>query len=310
MSEASSRFDSDSLAGTVAAPGRPGSDRAGGTFSARQVIRSPEQVALDFCIAGPMSRVLAFSIDYILIFVVELILFLVLLLGLFAAADLERLAAWFESAGQGLEGVGSSPGAELLFLMLAIWIVVEFVLQWAYFVVCELLMQGRSPGKAALGLRVVRDGGLPIALRESMVRNLMRMVDMLPSSYFLGLMSMIISGEHKRLGDYAAGTLVVRDGKLEPVLPIELDSGGSDGETVSEPDFRFNRAQLEALGAGERRLMRQTLRRLDRLGVGQRRQVLERVAEVLRQRIGLEEEIAADERRAFLLALLRDSESL
>ena len=64
--------------------------------------------------------------------------------------------------------------------MAAVWIIVEFVFQWGYFVICELLMQGRSPGKAALGLRVVRDGGLPISLRESMVRNLMRVVDMLP----------------------------------------------------------------------------------------------------------------------------------
>jgi len=308
MSEGSSRFHTSSLAGPAAAAVGPGSERAGGgLFSARQVIRSPEQVALDLCIAGPMSRVLAFSVDYGLILIVELLLLLALVLVFAAAADVERFIAWLESAAQGLEEGDAQPGAGILFLLAALWVVVEFIFQWAYFVVCELLMQGRSPGKAALGLRVVRDGGLPISLRESMVRNLMRVVDMLPSSYFIGLLSMVISGEHKRLGDYAAGTLVVRDGTSEPSLLIDLDSGGEAGP---EPDFRFDRVQLEAVGADERRLIRQTLRRLDQLDARQREDVLERAAEVLRRRIGLEEQIAVDERRAFLLALLRDSESL
>ena len=67
------------------------------------MIRSPEQVALDLCIAGPMSRVLAFSVDYGLILIVELLLLLALVLAFAAAADVERFIAWLESAAQGLE---------------------------------------------------------------------------------------------------------------------------------------------------------------------------------------------------------------
>ena len=308
MSEASSGFDSNSVAGPAAAQRRGGSGDAGGRFSARQLIRSPEQVALDLSIAGPMSRVLAFSIDYGLILLAELVLFLVLLFGFVATADLERFAEWFQSTVQGLEESQAQLSPSVVFVLVAVWIVVEFTLQWGYFVVCEVLMQGRSPGKAALGLRVVRDGGLPIGLRESMVRNLMRMADMLPpGSYLIGLFSMVVSSEHKRLGDYAAGTLVVRDGKSEPAAPIVLDPAAGEG---GGPDFRFDRSQLEAVGGDERRLIRQTLRRLDQLSARRREQVLERAAGALRQRIGLQEEIPARDRRTFLLALLRDTENL
>jgi uncharacterized RDD family membrane protein YckC len=280
----------------------------GGLFSARQVIRSPEQVALDLDIAGPMSRVLAFSLDYGLILIAELLLLLVLLFGFAATADLERLAAWLESAVEGVEEGGAGPSPGTLLLLVAVWIVVEFTLQWGYFVVCEVLMQGRSPGKAALGLRVVRDGGLPVGLRDSMVRNLMRMADMLPpGSYLVGLLSMVISSEHKRLGDYAAGTLVVREGKSESAAPIALDAAQEAGGGT---EFRFERSQLEAVGGHERRLIRQTLRRLDQLSARRRDQVLERAVGALRRRIGLEEEIPARDRRAFLLALLRDVENL
>jgi uncharacterized RDD family membrane protein YckC len=308
MSGAGSGFGPGSAAGSVAGPGRGSSEPVGELFPARQVIRSPEQVALDLDIAGPMSRVLAFSIDYGLILLAEFVLFLVLLFGFAATADLERFAEWAQSTVQGLEESGPQLLPNFVFLLVAVWIVMEFALQWGYFVACELLMQGRSPGKAALGLRVVRDGGLPIGLRESMVRNLMRIADMLPpGSYFIGLFSMVISSEHKRLGDYAAGTLVVRDGKSEPAAPIVLDPAAGEG---GGPDFRFDRSQLEAVGGDERRLIRQTLRRLDQLSARRREQVLERAAGALRQRIGLEEEIPARDRRAFLLALLRDTENL
>jgi uncharacterized RDD family membrane protein YckC len=308
MSGAGSRFGSSSVADAVAAPGRRGSGQVGELFPARQVIRSPEQVALDLDIAGPMSRVLAFSIDYGLILLAEFVLLLVLLFGFVATADLERFAEWFQSTVQGLEESETQLSSSFVFVLVAVWIAVEFTLQWGYFVACEVLMQGRSPGKAALGLRVVRDGGLPIGLRESMVRNLMRMADMLPpGSYFIGLFSMVVSSEHKRLGDYAAGTLVVRDGKSEPAAPIVLDPEAEQG---GGPDFRFDRSQLEAVGGDERRLIRQTLRRLDRLSARRRDQVLERAAGALRRRIGLEEEIPAGDHRAFLLALLRDAESL
>ena len=268
-----------------------------------QVIRSPEQVALDLVIAGPMSRVLAFSIDYSIILLVEFVVFISLFFAAMTLIEVEQLIPFIEQAQQDLSA-GEVSAQPWLMMTIALWVLLEFVLQFGYFVACELLMQGRSPGKALLGLRVVRDGGLPVTARESMLRNLLRVVDMLPISYLVGMLSMIFSRETRRLGDYGAGTLVVRDAKAEPQRPLELDVQPAAGQVA----FRFERSQLEALGPVERRLARQTLRRLDGQPRRKRKQLLARAVEVLRVRIGHDDEIAAADRRAFLMALLRDSE--
>jgi uncharacterized RDD family membrane protein YckC len=162
-----------------------------------QIVRSPEQVALDLPIAGPMSRLLAFSVDWVFIFVLEMILLTGLVfagLSMSELDQLELLTDWLEDTRADLEQGELDVGGSWVFMVLAAWIVLDFVLQSGYFIVCELLMQGRSPGKAAFGLRVVRDGGLPITLRESALRNLLRVVDMIPTGqYLVGLISMIVS---------------------------------------------------------------------------------------------------------------------
>jgi len=262
----------------------------------RRLIRSPEQVALDLGIAGPMSRILAFSIDYGLILLADVVvvLALVFLLGTVGVAQpfLDRLATDSETGSLQIDGV--------LLFGLAFLLIVDFALQWLYFVFFELVMQGRSPGKAALHLRVVRDGGLPVTLRDSMLRNLLRMVDMLPSSYFVGLVSMVFSRQGKRLGDYAASTLVVREERPGAAPP--LASGPLPPEAQA---FRFDREQLAAVGRAERRLLRQTLRRLDHLEPRRREEALARATDVMCRRIGFEEPVERTARQSFLLALLR-----
>ena len=268
-----------------------------------QVIRSPEQVALDLVIAGPMSRVLAFSIDYAILLVVGFVVFIGLFFAAMSATEVEDLIPFYEQA-QELLGEGNLTAQLWLMMTIALWVLLEFVLQFGYFVACELLMQGRSPGKAMVGLRVVRDGGLPLTARESVLRNLLRVVDILPVSYLVGMLAMIFSRDTRRLGDYAAGTLVVRDAKAGSERPLELDAEPAPGQTV----FRFERSQLEALGPVERRLARQTLRRLGGQPRWKRKKLLTRAVEVLRVRIGHAGEIPGDHQRAFLMALLRDSE--
>ena len=87
-----------------------------------------------------------------------------------------------------------------------------FVVQWGYYIICEMTMDGASPGKRALGLRVIRDNGLPIGFVQSMLRNLVRVVDFLPWAYGVGLVAAFASRRSQRLGDLAAGTLVVKLG--------------------------------------------------------------------------------------------------
>ena len=84
-----------------------------------------------------------------------------------------------------------------------------FAVSWWYMVLFEVLRQGRSPGKQWMGLRVVHDDGTPIGWSASLLRNLLRFVDLLPFGYFFGAISCLQHPSFKRLGDIAAGTLVV-----------------------------------------------------------------------------------------------------
>ncbi len=85
----------------------------------------------------------------------------------------------------------------------------SLLVSWWYMVLFEVLNQGCSPGKQVMGLRVVQDDGTPIGWSASLIRNLLRFVDMLPFGYFLGAISCLHHPHFKRLGDLAAGTLVV-----------------------------------------------------------------------------------------------------
>jgi hypothetical protein len=115
------------------------------------------------------------------------------------------------------------------------------------------------------------------------VRNLLRAVDVLPGSYVVGLVAIVASPKGQRLGDLAAGTIVVRLDRGAPLdLPIDEPVGGDE-------TFRFNRAQIAALGPLERQLLRQTLRRVEGLDDPDVSSAApERSTEVLRGRIGYE----------------------
>jgi len=138
---------------------------------------TPEGIALSLRPAGVMSRSLAYLIDA----GIRLVIF-------FFAALIARP----------MGGVGSA------FLM-----ILYFALEWFYPVVFELTRSGATPGKRMMGLHVVMDSGLPITPAASITRNLLRAADFLPMGYAAGMLSMLTRRDFKRLGDLAAGTLVV-----------------------------------------------------------------------------------------------------
>jgi uncharacterized RDD family membrane protein YckC len=208
-------------------------------------------------------------------------------------APLQRLA-------EGL-GSGSDDVSEMAVVLVAVALLFLFMAsEMAYFVFWETTNRGRSPGKALLGLRVVRDGGLPLDLSSSLLRNLLRIVDYLPTNYLTGFIAMLVSPEGKRLGDLAAGTIVVRLDRSEPAEPLGGDERGETG-----PSFVFERGQIERLGRTERALLRRTLRGVERLAPDQAEAVLGRSVEVLRARVGYTGEVEPGERIAFLRALWR-----
>ncbi|AYC34110.1 RDD family protein [Pseudomonas cavernae] len=195
-----------------AAPERP--------LDTRLRVETPEGIDLLLRPAGLVPRALAFAIDLAIRGVVLVALFYVLaLLGQF---------------GMGL-------GAILLFLI-----------TWWYMVLFEVLNQGRTPGKQLLGLRVVHDDGTPVGWAAALTRNLLRVVDLLPFAYTLGILSCLAHPAFKRLGDLAAGTLVVyRDvapsrpqladaEPLHPPFPLSL------GEQRALLGFAERRGQLSA----------------------------------------------------------------
>ena len=260
----------------------------------RQAVRAPEQVWLELAIAGPTSRMLAYAVDYVLVLLIEIGVFVLLVL---VAPALARgpLSGLRQALGSG-DPVGHA--GEALLLLLTFVIVGQLVVEWAYFLFWEVVGRGRSPGKWLVGLRVVRDDGFAIGVRDSLVRNLLRAVDLLPWYYAVGLIAMLASPQGKRLGDLAAGTIVVRLDRPAAAPPLAEEGG------ETEAAFRFSRDQLARLGPDELAHARQTLRRLDTLAPEQAARALERTATVLASRIE-HAEIAPGEQRAFLRALLR-----
>jgi uncharacterized RDD family membrane protein YckC len=103
---------------------------------------------------------------------------------------------------------------------IAILIFVAFSVQFGYFALFETIWNGQTPGKRWTHLRVIQDSGRPINAYDSVLRNLLRIVDTLPSLYAIGIVTMLISRENKRVGDYAAGTVVVHEKPLQGVGAI------------------------------------------------------------------------------------------
>lgn len=98
--------------------------------------------------------------------------------------------------------------------IIAILLITLFVLIWGYFALFEFFTGGRTPGKMAFGIRVMQDSGQSVTFLSSFIRNLLRIVDILPSFYLLGMLMTFFHPRHKRIGDLVAGTMVVYERKI------------------------------------------------------------------------------------------------
>jgi hypothetical protein len=137
----------------------------------------------------------------------------------------------------------------------AIYVVVFFVFFWGYDVAFEVLASGRTPGKRWNGLRVVRSEGQPIGFLASATRNLLRLIDWLPSLYLVGIASIFATTKNQRLGDIVAGSVVVREhragvGSPRTAVPVYAAStGGSsaiwDVSAITSEELAAVRSFLE-----------------------------------------------------------------
>lgn len=278
-----------------------------------ETLDSPERVRLELEIAGPMSRAFAYSIDYSLI-----LLLMTALLLLFVSGS-QQLIDWFSEfsfAQDLLEGVtewldvsdedGGNGLLRGLALAVGIWLMLDLFVTTTYFLIFETLFRGRTPGKQLTRLRVVCDGGNVLGWRQSLLRNLLRMVDSLPAGYLVGVVAMLISPRMQRLGDLVAGTIVIREREVfvndlmaDVVIAPDVEAG-----------FRFTRDELSLIGEVERRLIRRTLRRAETLSSHAAQPIVDRATEAITRRLGRADPIAAKQQRDFLLALLQASERL
>lgn len=148
-------------------------------------LETPEHIAFRYQLAGPARRAAAYLIDLL---IRGAILLVALLIIAITSSESTKALRGFET------------GALLL---------IFFALEWGYFVAFDLLHDGASPGKRAFQLRVVHQDGKPITLADSVLRNLLRAADLLPMFYVLGVVSMMLDGKFRRLGDLVAQTVVV-----------------------------------------------------------------------------------------------------
>ncbi len=165
--------------------------------SEKLIIETPEHTTLEFPLAGIGSRALALMIDTLL--QIGAFIILGILAGLIA------YAGYFPRLGKQW--------------VYALFIFAGFLVEVAYFAFFEIVWNGQTPGKRWTRLRVIADSGRPVDAQGAILRNLVRIVDSLPSLYAAGIVTSLISSQNKRIGDYVAGTVVVHEKGLQGVSP-------------------------------------------------------------------------------------------
>lgn len=183
------------------------------SYEDRISIPTPEGVELELVLAGVGSRLVATIVD------------------LLAKAGI--LLAFWLLAGAAGDGAGGG-------FVAAVLIVGSFAVWFGYDMAFEVLASGRTPGKRAAGLRVVRLGGEPVGFVSAAVRNLLRLVDMQPGFlYVVGATCILFTRRNQRLGDLAAGTLVVRERRapLPMAPPHHFATTGFPGTDFPGTDF-------------------------------------------------------------------------
>ncbi|MDQ7826361.1 MAG: RDD family protein [Candidatus Eremiobacteraeota bacterium] len=188
---------------------------------------TPENIEVTYRVAGLATRFFAWAFDTMLQ-LIAICLFTYIL----SMAGIVLLSGF---AGE---------TANLIALALITFIV--FLITNGYFIYFEVRRNGQTPGKKLLYIRAIKSGGLPVSFQDSLVRNLMRIVDMLPGIYGVGAVSILLSGEGQRLGDLAAGTYVILE---EPPVkerpPFKKHEYVPEARSLGEEDLELVRQFMQ-----------------------------------------------------------------
>lgn len=230
----------------------------------RQVtVVTPENVRIEYELAGFASRAGAAMIDTIL----QLLLYVAVL-----------ITRWQ------LEKIHKLPGSTWAYALLGI---AGFVIFYGYYLFFETAWNGQTPGKRYCRLRTVKEGGLPVDLPCAATRNLVRVIDLIPgfTPYLVGMICIIFSDKNKRLGDYAAGTLVVKE------------RGEWTGDLVQSRQAVYSPSpesscvkNIELVTAAEFEAAKRFVERMPELQPDMREHLAEKMARPLMARLGIEDD--------------------
>lgn len=232
-------------------------------------VKTPESIAFSYELAGLGSRFLAVMID--------LVIQVAILMAIFWGVML--LAAQKTPITRAVTTPASSKFAESL--AIAFFVAIIFLVFFGYFILFEAFWNGRTPGKKVMGLRVVRDGGYPIDFTSAAIRNLIRVGEATLGFYAASAAASIASPENKRLGDMAAGTIVVRDSAVASLTALLAES--QEGPRTS------------MLTDKEHAIVDQFVARRNSLAPAVRAQIAQRIASQVRARVSYDLQKLPDE---------------
>lgn len=244
-------------------------------------VATPESVDLSLDVAGIGSRFLAVFLDTAIQSAAMFILFM-------TSAFLRELVR--------------APLAESF--VNAFLVVLVFLVYWGYFVLFETIWNGQTPGKRRIGLRAVKQSGLPVTFLDVLVRNILRIVDFLPLFYGLGVLFMFVGRGSRRIGDLAAGTVVIKERPLS-LVEVRTRADVSNWERGLRDPVILGR--VRRLNHEETQLLRTFLERRYRMDPVARRRIAERLAGLYLRLLGIGGE-ELESREAFLEEVLRANE--
>ena len=245
-------------------------------------VETPEQIDLSYQVAGIGSRFLAALIDHVL-------LALIFSLG---CTLLSTVASQLQAGVDPL----------LLAFLTGIGI---YLFLCAYHIFFETTWNGQTPGKRMVGIRVVRAGGRPIGFLGSAIRNFIRLADFLPVLYGVGMITMFVDRRARRLGDLAAGSLAIKEGRRVTLDMLERPQA-EEPPIVPAAD-RLTIPNLEALQPADIDLVRKYIRRRSSLAIETQRRIAQLLMQGLQARLGYE---VRGDPEAFLLRLAAEYQLL
>ncbi|MGB7415959.1 MAG: RDD family protein [Thermosynechococcaceae cyanobacterium] len=244
-------------------------------FLQRVMLQTPESIELDFALGGIGSRAFAWVMDQTILFLSLALLWYVgsaiygyVLLPLLPPDTIDDWNLW----------------------TFAIASFLTFVFTNGYYIGFETFWQGQTPGKRWARIRVIQDNGQPVGLKEAAIRSLMGLIDI--NFFFIGVVLVTFGKSEKRLGDFAAGTLIIQDetrpGQRQPTVQLRF---GERAQTTAQDLIQS--ANLNALTADQYYILRDFLGYRTQLDASQRKQVTVNLATQLREIVAAPESPAA-----------------